>query len=290
MNSLVHVSLLVVLIGLVVGFPFLIWILLISYKLERSCLSVRLFHLIPIKRFRFSNIAEARIVAFGKLLPWRSPLAVFRLGNRIASQAVLITQKRGMVRYFVITPANPEAFLFELRSRIAGEASHTQHTHDNEDQGLDRSTAEFTTHSVQKRILIAITAALLTFVLVAVLFGQFNWFRFRTLARGGIRVEGEVTKLEPQNHLSVSYSYQVGGTAFLGVGKSGYGNPDFHSLKVGDKVHVYYDPRNPAKSILGEPEYRLKNESVSVLLAATVCSLVVLIVAYRALPKRSPTR
>lgn len=98
----------------------------------------------------------------------------------------------------------------------------------------------------------------------AVGIGSINLPTLRTLAKYGVPTEGKVEAKEPDNHQVVRYSYVVGQRSYNGSGRAGYGNPEFISLSVGDKVTVFYDPSDPQLSIMGNPQEQLSNELVSV--------------------------
>jgi hypothetical protein len=87
-----------------------------------------------------------------------------------------------------------------------------------------------------------------------------------------------VTALEPSNHQFVGYSYEANGRIFKAEGSTGYGNPAFGLLRIGDVVSVSYLPDDAAVSCLGDPNELLKNEEISILGAAVMFPTFVLAV------------
>lgn len=83
----------------------------------------------------------------------------------------------------------------------------------------------------------------------------------------GIRGHGIVTALEPTDHQAVRYKFEASGKIYSGVGRAGFGNPEFCCLSLGQNVIVYYDPADPSVSSLGIPQELIKNEVPPILLA-----------------------
>lgn len=79
------------------------------------------------------------------------------------------------------------------------------------------------------------------------------------MAKRGIETDGIVIAKEPKNHLFIRYSYSAGGQVYQGVGNAGRGNPKFEDLNLGDKVKVYFDPSNPSKSLVGNPQLQFES-------------------------------
>jgi hypothetical protein len=88
--------------------------------------------------------------------------------------------------------------------------------------------------------------------------------------RRGVRGDGLVTALEPADHQAVRYKFDASGNTFSGVGRAGFGNPEFCCLSVGQNVIVYYDPADPSESCLGIPQELINNEIPPILLAGIV--------------------
>jgi hypothetical protein len=89
----------------------------------------------------------------------------------------------------------------------------------------------------------------------------------------GVLSHGVVTGLEPGNHQAVRYTYQVGKEIHSGVGRAGFGNPEFCCLAVGQQVIVYYLPENPSESCVGILDELIKNETSSIALTGVIFPL-----------------
>ena len=128
----------------------------------------------------------------------------------------------------------------------------------------------------------AITWLLLAIV-IAVGIGSLNWPAYRRMAAQRISGKATVVELLPKIHNTVRYEYKVGGQTFQGQMQSWQPNPPLEQLGVGQSLVIYYDPQRPEASVLGDPKPILRNETVSVLLAAfAVPTFVVIVWAWRA--------
>jgi hypothetical protein len=101
-------------------------------------------------------------------------------------------------------------------------------------------------------------------VLLGAIVGSFNWSSYRHLAMHGVRTEGKVTALLPEDHATARYTYSVGGRVFTGQFQPRSPNPTLEHLRVGQAVTVYYDPTSPGFSVLGDPGPIYWNETASV--------------------------
>ena len=95
---------------------------------------------------------------------------------------------------------------------------------------------------------------------------RLNMPHYQDLTRG-VRGSGVVTALEPGNHQAVRYKFDAGGKTYSGVGRAGFGNPEFGGLSVGQTVIIYYDSNDPYESCAGIPAQLVKNEIPPILLA-----------------------
>ena len=90
-------------------------------------------------------------------------------------------------------------------------------------------------------------------VLLSGLIFAFACYSFRLpglyrIARSGIAIDGRVIEKQPKNRNHIKYSYEVGAKTF--EGSDGVG-PRFETIKRGDSIRVFYDPRDPGLSLLG---------------------------------------
>ena len=86
---------------------------------------------------------------------------------------------------------------------------------------------------------------------IAIPLSRINLVQFYRLKQNGIRTSGVVTQLQPSNHQSVNYSFELAGKTYSNIGRAGFGNPEFCCLTVGQNLIVYYLPADPADIVLG---------------------------------------
>jgi len=103
-------------------------------------------------------------------------------------------------------------------------------------------------------------------VAITIPLSQINLVRFLRLKRQGIRTNGLVTDLEPTNHQAVHYSFKVAGRTYSGIGRAGFGNPEF-CLTRGQDLIVYYLPSDHFESCAGNPKELISNEVPPIVLA-----------------------
>jgi hypothetical protein len=113
--------------------------------------------------------------------------------------------------------------------------------------------------SKTRRLLVAALAGMVMAIITAAFTSPFV-ARYRDLAKGGRPARAAVTALEPRNHQQVHYTFRLDGRVYAGTGQAGYGAPRFSELAVGDSIPIYYLPRNPEKSAIGDPRPRFRNE------------------------------
>jgi hypothetical protein len=108
---------------------------------------------------------------------------------------------------------------------------------------------------------------------IAIPLSRINLVQFYRLRRMGMATSGVVTDLRPGNHRAVYYSYEASGKTFSGIGRAGFGNPEFFCLKVGQTVIVYYLPSAPWESCAGLPNELVENEVPPIIFAGIVFPL-----------------
>jgi len=94
---------------------------LMTYKVDKEKIGIKLFWVIPYFRISIQNIDclevvsvwEATIRTFGGL--YAQPHLVSTLG---VSRVVLIRKKRGLFKYAVLTPKNPDQFVEDITGRM----------------------------------------------------------------------------------------------------------------------------------------------------------------------------
>jgi Protein of unknown function (DUF3592) len=101
----------------------------------------------------------------------------------------------------------------------------------------------------------------------------------RQLAANGATATGRVTATFPQNHGTLEYVYDVGGSTFTGAGSVSGANPRPEQLKPGDSIAIVYDRRHPEVSCACSPEVDLAsagidNIAISAFIGAALAVLV----------------
>lgn len=105
-------------------------------------------------------------------------------------------------------------------------------------------------------------------IVAAIGIGSLNWRSYRRMAARGVSTQATVIELLPQTHDTLRYEYHLAGRAFQGQMQSWPPNPPLGQLRIGQSLVIYYDPEHPEESVLGDPKPMLKNETISVALAA----------------------
>jgi Na+/proline symporter len=99
------------------------------------------------------------------------------------------------------------------------------------------------------------------FLLAYVVFGGIatvSWWRYARVAYTGAHTQGRITAKEPANHHNVRYSFMIGPQQFTGAHMASIVGIPFDSVAVGDAIPVVYDPRDPTKSVAGDPSALLR--------------------------------
>jgi hypothetical protein len=88
-----------------------------------------------------------------------------------------------------------------------------------------------------------------------------NLPKLMVLSERGVETRGKVLDLSAIQSHAVRYSFQGNdGKEYSGKGWAGYGNPSFRDLSAGQTVMVFYDPKDPNLSVLGDPKKERNNE------------------------------
>jgi hypothetical protein len=98
------------------------------------------------------------------------------------------------------------------------------------------------------------------FIVFAVIYGFFGcaifpqWREYERLVHAGTETHGKVVAIEPENHQSVRYGYQVDSKLYSGSSSVGFGGlPPLSQIKIGDEIPVTYWPLHPWISLPGDP-------------------------------------
>lgn len=107
---------------------------------------------------------------------------------------------------------------------------------------------------------LAAAAALLVVV------SPFQWPKYRRLMTEGTWTNGWVVSKDAKRGRKVYYAFTVSEREYSGIGRAGYGNREFDELGVGDRVVVFYLPKDPDVSTLGDPAEHLREQNRVILL------------------------
>lgn len=86
-------------------------------RVQGQNIEIVLFRILPIYRLRLTNVASVAKLSRKELAIKGSTLG---LGNRPFGEFVLVTKRKGPFRRLVLTPADADAFINEVRSRLVG--------------------------------------------------------------------------------------------------------------------------------------------------------------------------
>ncbi|HUB66464.1 MAG TPA: hypothetical protein VL981_03145 [Candidatus Methylacidiphilales bacterium] len=104
-------------------FAFTIWQyglrLFYGYRITKSAIEIRALGILTIKKFRLDDILEIWLATFMDLVPFCNPkaLGVFRWGNRLFGDILILRLKHHMFNYVSLTPDNTEQFLKEITDK-----------------------------------------------------------------------------------------------------------------------------------------------------------------------------
>lgn len=114
--------------------------------------------------------------------------------------------------------------------------------------------------------------------MVAIGVACFNVPLLHALVHRGIATCGTIITIEPQNHNSINFSYEVNGKTHNSVQQGGVsGNGADFSPCCRDNV-VYYLPENPQPSCIGFPRPMFNNELNAILVRTLVFPTSILLV------------
>ena len=116
-------------------------------------------------------------------------------------------------------------------------------------------------------------AAVLT-VSTALGAAQYGWWRYMTIATHQATAMGTVLKTNCKNNNDVSYS-------FLAQGSTQEGRDswiDCRTLHPGDQLAISFSSRDPSQNMAGDGFARFLSETIAILLASVLGSIVVVVV------------
>ena len=103
---------------------------------------------------------------------------------------------------------------------------------------------------------------------------QYGWWRYMTIAAHQAAAVGTVLRTNCSNNNDVSYSFPVDGSAV--EGRDSW--TDCRSLRRGDTLPVSFSSLDPAQNMAGDGFGRFVSETISILIASALGSIVVVVV------------
>ena len=95
----------------------------------------------------------------------------------------------------------------------------------------------------------------LVITVVIATIGLFSW-RYSSLSRHYVSVQGIILRLYPYSHQSFDYFYTVGNDTHFGTATASGIGRDLAKMKIGDHLTVFYDAQHPADSTAESPSLR----------------------------------
>lgn len=126
--------------------------------------------------------------------------------------------------------------------------------------------------AIKKKRLLPFASFVVVFAVTVVILGSINERRYFYLSQFGTLTTAQITAKEPENHRIVRYAFKVDSTTFNGLQSAG---SEFDRLNVGQFIQVYFYPADPSLNCYCDPKERLVSETVLILFAALVPSLII---------------
>jgi len=102
---------------------------------------------------------------------------------------------------------------------------------------------------------------------IAAVIGRLNIPSLIKLVKHGAPITATIIRTTCDSHNSAAYTFTVGSARYSG-GDNGI--QDCRSLHPGDQITIYYDLTDPALNRASEPTAALRNEIISISLAAVL--------------------
>jgi len=103
---------------------------------------------------------------------------------------------------------------------------------------------------------------------------QYGWWRYMTIATHQGTAMGTVLRTNCKNNNDVSYSFTAQGSAL--EGRDSW--IDCRNLRPGDQLPISFSSRDPTQNMAGDGYARFLSETISILLASVLGSIVVVVV------------
>jgi hypothetical protein len=103
---------------------------------------------------------------------------------------------------------------------------------------------------------------------------QYGWWRYMTIAAHQGTAMGTVLRTNCKNNNDVSYSFSAQGSVREGSDSW----TDCRTLRPGDQLPISFSLRDPTQNTAGDGYARFLSETISILLASVLGSIVVVVV------------
>jgi len=111
---------------------------------------------------------------------------------------------------------------------------------------------------------------------------QFGWWRYMAIATHQATAVGTVLRTNCSNNNDVSYSFEAQGRIIEGRGNW----TDCRSLYRGDTLPISFSSADPAQNMAGDAYARFVSETISILIASALGSIIIAIVFVQPFRKR----
>ena len=112
---------------------------------------------------------------------------------------------------------------------------------------------------------------------------QYGWWRYMTIATHQAAATGTVLKTNCRNNNEVFYSFSAQGSAL--EGRDNW--IDCRSLRPGDRLPISFSSRDPSQNMAGDGHARFISETIAILIASVLGSIVVVVVFVYPFGKRN---
>lgn len=102
---------------------------------------------------------------------------------------------------------------------------------------------------------------------------QYGWWRYMSVSAHQATATGTVLTTNCRNNNDVSYSFETAGRVL--EGRDNW--LECRSLKAGDTLPISFSSRDPSRNMIGDAHARLIAESISIVIASILGSIVVAI-------------
>jgi hypothetical protein len=103
---------------------------------------------------------------------------------------------------------------------------------------------------------------------------QYGWWRYLGIAVHQVMAEGTVLSTNCGNNNQVTYSFSVQGSALEGSDSS----LNCRTLRPGDRLAISFSSRDPAQNMPGDAYATLIGETISILVACVLASILIVAV------------